>query len=102
VFRWLIPVLAGNFKSRAQLIAENACLRQQLVVLKHRQTRPSLRNADRRFWILASRWFGRWREDIAHRPAANGLTLASEGLEGLLELALTTSAGRAATCPPRA
>jgi hypothetical protein len=53
---------AGALKPRARLIAENVCLRQQLVVLKRRQKRPSLRDADRRFWILASRWFGRWRE----------------------------------------
>jgi transposase InsO family protein len=46
------------------LITENACLRQQLVILKRRQNRPSLRNADRRFWILASRWFHRWRETL--------------------------------------
>jgi putative transposase len=64
VFRWLIPVLAGILKARARLIAENVCLRQQLVVLKHRQKRPSLRDADRRFWILASRWFGCWRETL--------------------------------------
>jgi transposase InsO family protein len=62
VIRWLLLVFAGALKPRARLIAENVCLRQQLVVLKRRQKRPSLRDADRRFWILASRWFGRWRE----------------------------------------
>jgi putative transposase len=41
-------------------VAENLCLRQQLLVLRRRQLRPRL--SDRRFWILASRWFPSWRD----------------------------------------
>ena len=36
-------------------------LRQQLLVLQRRRPRPRLTDADRRFWILASRWFRGWR-----------------------------------------
>jgi putative transposase len=43
------------------LVAENLCLRQQLLVLQRRQARRRLRDADRRFWILAARWFVGWR-----------------------------------------
>src|SRR5258705_436681 len=53
--------IAGVFKSRATLIAENLCLRQQLLVYQRRRPRPRLRDADRRFWILARRWFSGWR-----------------------------------------
>src|SRR5258705_3625742 len=53
--------IAGVFKSRATLIAENLCLRQQLLVYQRRCPRPRLRDTDRRFWILASRWFWGWR-----------------------------------------
>jgi transposase InsO family protein len=60
VIRWLLRVILACVKSRAQLIAENLCLRQQLVVLKRRQQRPTLQDADRRFWIIASRWFSGW------------------------------------------
>ncbi len=52
------------FKSRTRLIAENLCLRQQLVVLKRRQLRPRLRDSDRRFWIVACHRFARWRETL--------------------------------------
>jgi hypothetical protein len=38
--------------------------RQQLLVLQRRYPRPRLSNADRRFWILASRWFGGWRRPL--------------------------------------
>lgn len=53
--------IASCFRSRARLAAENICLRQQLLVLWRLQPRPRLCNADRRFWILACRWFGFWR-----------------------------------------
>jgi len=43
-------------------VAENLCLRQQLVVLQRRQRRPRLLGADRRFWIQASQWFSGWRD----------------------------------------
>ncbi len=57
----------------AQLIAENVCLRQQLVVLKRRQKRPSLYDSDRRFWVLASRWFLRFfrRTYVSHKIYAD-------------------------------
>jgi putative transposase len=47
-----------------RLIAENLCLRQQLLVLQRRYPQPRLGNADRRFWIIASRWFSSWRGSL--------------------------------------
>ncbi len=64
MIQWLIGAMTACFKSKAQLMAENLCLRQQLVVLKRRQPRPHLRNSDRRFWILVCRWLGRWRKAL--------------------------------------
>ena len=52
------------FKSRARLVAENPCLRQQLVVSMGRRIRPRLRDEDRRFWVLACRWFSEWRRSL--------------------------------------
>jgi hypothetical protein len=39
VFRWAARALAEFFKSRASLVAENLCLRQQLLVLQRRHPR---------------------------------------------------------------
>ena len=64
MFRWIISGVTAAFRPKAQLIAENLCLRQQLVVLKRRQKRPSLRDRDRRFWVLASRCLPGWRETL--------------------------------------
>jgi hypothetical protein len=55
VFRFLVLSIAAIFGSKALLIAENLCLRQQLLVLQRSHPRTRLSNADRRFWILASR-----------------------------------------------
>jgi hypothetical protein len=49
---------------RVLLIAENLCLRQQPLALQRRHPQPRLRNADRRFWIIASRWFGGWHDSL--------------------------------------
>ena len=62
--RLLVLAIAAIFRSKALLVAENLCLRQQLVVLQRRHPRPALSDADRRFWILASRWFCDWRHPL--------------------------------------
>lgn len=64
MIRNLVAALADVFKSRSRLAAENLCLRRQLVVLKRRQVRPLLHDADRRFWVLACCWFGDWRDSL--------------------------------------
>ena len=64
MIRWIGQALAAFLKPKARLVAENLCLRQQLLVLQRRHPRPWLENADRRFWILACRWFFGWRETL--------------------------------------
>ena len=64
MIRYLVCFLDAVFKSKSQLVAENLCLRQQLAVLKRRQARPRIRDADRRFWVLAYRWFSNWRDHL--------------------------------------
>ena len=64
MFRCLAYAFTAIFKSRARLSAENLCLRQQLVVLNRRQARPQLRDADRRFWILAYQLFSGWSRSL--------------------------------------
>jgi hypothetical protein len=59
---WLLPFFIDCGKPRALLALENACLRQQLAVYGRKLARPPLRDHDRRFWIVASRLFPRWRE----------------------------------------
>src|SRR5712664_2699641 len=55
---FVLAVLASPFKSKLQLEAENAVLRQQLIILKRRlHGRIRLTNNDRWFVIQLYRWF---------------------------------------------
>ena len=64
MIRCLAYAFTAIFKSRARWVAENLCLRQQLVVLTRRQIRPRRRDADRRFWVFACQWFSGWRRSL--------------------------------------
>ncbi len=64
MIRWVGLAIGAFFKPKARLIAENLCLRQQLLVLQRRHPRPRLEDADRRFWILVSRWFSGWQKSL--------------------------------------
>jgi transposase InsO family protein len=51
---------------RAELAVENLVLRQQLAVLtRPTRKRPRLRQGDKVFWLLARRFWPRWRRDLA-------------------------------------
>jgi len=64
MLRHLLFALAACFKSSSRLVAENLCLRQQLIVSKCRQVSPLLRDADRPFRVLACHWFAQWRTSL--------------------------------------
>ena len=64
MLRCLLWAFAAAVQPKALLIADNLCLRQQLVVLQRRKPRPRLTDSDRRFWILAYRWFVSWQTSL--------------------------------------
>jgi putative transposase len=64
MLRCLLWALTAAVQPKALLIAGNLCLRQQLVVLQRRKLRPRLEDVDRRFWILACRWFSGWQTSL--------------------------------------
>jgi len=57
----LFTVFREIFLGRAELHTEILALRQQVAVLKRNKPRPSLRMADRGFWILLSCLWPGWR-----------------------------------------
>jgi hypothetical protein len=58
LFCFVLAVLASPFKSKLRLEAENAVLRQQLIILRRRlHGRVRLTNHDRWFFIQLYRWF---------------------------------------------
>jgi hypothetical protein len=63
-----IGLLAGAIlqllHSRRTLLLENLALRQQLAALKRRHPKPRLSMADKLFWILARRFWSRWKQTL--------------------------------------
>jgi hypothetical protein len=64
MLRCLLWAIAAAVRPKALLIADNLCLRQQLLVLHRRKPRSRFEDADRRFWVLACRWFVGWRTSV--------------------------------------
>src|SRR6266576_3837032 len=63
-----IGLLAGSIlrllHSRRMLLLENLALRQQLAALKRKHPKPRLSVADKLFWILARRFWSRWKQTL--------------------------------------
>ena len=58
LIRFLLTILTSPFKSKGRLEAENAALRQQLVVLQRKvKGRREISNGDRLFFVQLYRWF---------------------------------------------
>jgi putative transposase len=55
VLHFLVWAISAALRPKALLVVEN------LLVLQRRRPQVRLRNADRQFWICASRWFAGWR-----------------------------------------
>src|ERR1700693_3906622 len=55
---FVLAVLALPYKSKSRLVAENAALRHQLIVLRRKvRGRAQLSNSDRWFFVQLYRWF---------------------------------------------
>jgi len=52
------------FARRANLIAENVALHQQVLVLQRTVKRPKLHGRDRIFWVWLSRLWMDWRSAL--------------------------------------
>jgi transposase InsO family protein len=60
----LLAVFREIFLDRAALHTEILALRQQVAVLKRKRPRPSLRMADRVFWVILSCLWPGWRHSL--------------------------------------
>lgn len=64
MLHFLVWAILVTLRPKALVVAENLCLRQQLLVLQRRHPQARLRNDDRQFWICASRWFAGWHNSL--------------------------------------
>ena len=70
LLRLVWAVVQALFAKKADLVAENLALRQQLIVFRRKVGRPRLRRRDRIFWLWLARSWSGWRDTlIVVKPA---------------------------------
>jgi hypothetical protein len=95
VIRWMTWAIAAFLKPKALLVAENLCLRQQLIVLQRRRPRPRLLHADRQFWIQAE--LARLARCLPLRHGADvDMTVADNAIQSNERLTKATACSRVA------
>ncbi len=85
VLRWMKPpttplvigTLAGLTRGKAELRAENALLRHQLLILHRQVKRPAYRKRDRLLLVLLARMVRTWKEVLFLVQPETRLSLAS-------------------------
>ena len=60
----LMELFLNVFRSRKQLLLENALLRQQLIIYQQSVRRPKLKPMDRLILVWLSRVFAKWKESL--------------------------------------
>ena len=64
LLRLVWAVVHALFAKKADLVAENLALRQQLIVFRRKVGRRRLRRRDRIFWLWLARSWGGWRDTL--------------------------------------
>jgi putative transposase len=93
VSRWIKPpspsLVLGTFtdltRGRAELLAENALLRQQLIVLHRQVKRPVYRKRDRLLLVLLARMVRTWKQALFLVQPETLLRLPSRAFPRVLE-----------------
>jgi hypothetical protein len=73
-------------RSKSELVAENALLRQQLIILSRQVKRPACVKTDRMLLVLLARMVQAWKQAHITRSARDAPPLASPGIQALLEI----------------
>jgi fido (protein-threonine AMPylation protein) len=60
----VLGALADPGRGKSELMAENALLRQQLIILRRQVKRPAYRKSDRLLLVLLARMVQTWKEGL--------------------------------------
>ena len=82
----MLRMLTDLARSKSELVAENALLRQQLIILRRQVKRPACTKTDRMLLVLLARLVRTWKQAHITRSARDVTTVASPGLSALLEV----------------
>jgi hypothetical protein len=82
----LLGTLTDQARSKSELVAENALLRQQLLVLRRQVKRPACTKTDRMLLVLLARIVQSWKQALVIVQEDDAPAVASPGLQALLEI----------------
>ena len=82
----LLGTLTDLFMSKSKLVAENALLRQQLIILRRQVKRPACTRSDRMLLVLLARMVRTWKQALLIVQPETRLALASLWLSTVLEV----------------
>ncbi len=86
-------MLTDIARSKSELVAENALLRQQLIILRRQVKRPTCTKTDRLLLVLLARMIRTWKQAIVIVQPETRLAVASPGLQALLEILIQSHFG---------
>ena len=81
----LLQTVANLSRSKSELVAENAILRQQLIILKRQVKRPSFTKSDRMLLVLLARLIRTWQQALVIVQPDTRLARAAGVLSPVLE-----------------
>jgi hypothetical protein len=81
----VLGTIANLSRSKSELVAENALLRQQLIILSRQVKRPTCAKTDRMLLVLLARMVQAWKQAHITRSARDAPAVASPGIQTLLE-----------------
>jgi hypothetical protein len=87
----LLGTLLDLSRSKSELVAENALLRQQLLILRRQVKRPACTKMDRMLLAFLSRLARTWKQVLFIVQPQTRLALASPRLQALLEIQVQSS-----------
>ena len=60
----MLEMIADLIRSKAELLAENALLRHQLIILRRQVKRPAYRKSDRLLLVLLAKMVRTWKQNL--------------------------------------
>jgi putative transposase len=73
-------------RTKTELVAENALLRQQLIILRRHVKRPAFKKTDRMLLVLLARSVRTWKQALFIVKPETRLAVASSGVSAVLEI----------------
>jgi hypothetical protein len=87
----VVGTMTDLSRSKSELIAENALLRQQLIILRRQVKRPACSKRDRMILVLLARASRAWKQALFIVQEDDAPAVASSGISVVLEVHIQSS-----------